>query len=104
MTSRFEPLFRLLGGLGDGGGGSGLTTFFLAVRVIGLQGPVVPLANPIELFRHGSFHGGIWRQAYKIGSIGEMAAVLFYLRQALPYAAMGLSGGVAAAVYFAQQA
>jgi hypothetical protein len=67
-----------------------------------LQAPEKKLANPIELFRHGSFHGGIWRQAYKIGSIGEMAALLFYLNQAKPYLALGLASGVAAAAYFLQ--
>jgi len=40
----------------------------------------VKLKNPQELFREGSFHGGIWRMGYKINSIGEVAAVTYYLK------------------------
>lgn len=38
------------------------------------------VANPITLFSEGAFHGGIWRCAFEIGSIGEVAALAFYLR------------------------
>ena len=30
--------------------------------------PSYPLDNPLQLFQHGSFHGGIWRCGYAIGS------------------------------------
>ncbi|CAM9682242.1 unnamed protein product [Heterosigma akashiwo] len=39
----------------------------------------VPLRNPLELFTHGSFHGGVWRCAYKIESVGTPAAVFYLL-------------------------
>jgi hypothetical protein len=42
--------------------------------------PKTDIGNPINLFKFGAFHGGIWRGAYKIGSIGEVAALLHYLR------------------------
>lgn len=38
------------------------------------------LTNPLQVFQHGSFHGGVWRSAYKITSFGEMAAVAYYLK------------------------
>jgi len=43
--------------------------------------PSVKLANPLELFKYGAFHGGISRCGYKIDSIGEVCAVAFYLKQ-----------------------
>uniref|UniRef100_A0A7S2AMZ6 very-long-chain (3R)-3-hydroxyacyl-CoA dehydratase n=1 Tax=Octactis speculum TaxID=3111310 RepID=A0A7S2AMZ6_9STRA len=38
------------------------------------------LTNPLQVFQHGSFHGGVWRSAYKITSFGEMSAVAYYLK------------------------
>eukprot|EP00752_Nemacystus_decipiens_P001371 g1359.t2 len=40
--------------------------------------PTLPLKNPLQLFSFGSFHGGVWRMAYTIDSIGT-ASVLAYL-------------------------
>ncbi|CAM9722471.1 unnamed protein product, partial [Hapterophycus canaliculatus] len=40
--------------------------------------PTLPLKNPMQLFSFGSFHGGVWRMAYTIDSIGT-PAVLAYL-------------------------
>ncbi|CAM9842391.1 unnamed protein product, partial [Phaeothamnion confervicola] len=57
--------------------------------------PEAPVKNPLELFSYGSMHGGVWRMAYKIDSIGE-AAVVFYLMQKLLVALLAL--GAAAAV------
>jgi hypothetical protein len=37
------------------------------------------LDNPFQLFEHGSFHGGVWRCGYKIGSIGEVSALSYYV-------------------------
>ena len=42
--------------------------------------PAFKLSNPLQLFEHGSFHGGVWRCAFKISSIGEMSAVAYYLK------------------------
>jgi len=36
------------------------------------------LSNPMRLFEYGSFHGGVWRCGYKMGSIGETSALVFY--------------------------
>merc|ERR1719330_1411738 len=38
------------------------------------------ITNPIQIFQHGGFHGGTWRCAYKMGSIGELSALAFYLK------------------------
>lgn len=35
--------------------------------------------NTLELFRTESVHGGIWRTAYKVDSIGEFSAVVYFL-------------------------
>lgn len=40
--------------------------------------PTLPLKNPLQLFSFGSFHGGVWRMAYTIDSIGT-PSVLAYL-------------------------
>lgn len=37
------------------------------------------IANTLELFRTESVHGGIWRAAYKVDSIGEFSAVVYFL-------------------------
>lgn len=44
-----------------------------------LSNPKNKLRNPLELFTYGALHGGVWRMAYKIDSIGEPAAVLHLL-------------------------
>ncbi|EDQ87551.1 uncharacterized protein MONBRDRAFT_37825 [Monosiga brevicollis MX1] len=41
--------------------------------------PSFELSNQLEQFRYGSFHGGVWRSGYKVGSIGEASALLYYL-------------------------
>ena len=40
--------------------------------------PKKALTNPYELFKHNSFHGGVWRCGYRLDTIGEVA-VLYYL-------------------------
>jgi len=43
------------------------------------------IGNPLQLFQYGGFHGGTWRCGYKMGSIGELSAVSYYLKTyALP--------------------
>lgn len=54
--------------------------------------PSTPLSNPTLQFSVGAFHGGIWRCAFTIDSIGALAATAFYLDR---YKA-GIVGGVAA--------
>lgn len=40
--------------------------------------PKNALANPNQLFSSGSFHGGVWRCAYTIDSIGESSVLLYF--------------------------
>jgi hypothetical protein len=63
--------------------------------------PKTRLANPNQLFSYGSFHGGVWRCAYEIDSIGECSVLLYFARVAAPYA-LGFGGlGIAlGAKYF----
>lgn len=49
------------------------------------------LKNPQELFREGSFHGGIWRMGWKMNSIGEISAVCYYVKIYRTYLFLGLS-------------
>jgi hypothetical protein len=42
--------------------------------------PSVALRNPLELFRENSFHGGVWRSAYKVGSIGEVSVIIHFVK------------------------
>ena len=37
------------------------------------------LDNPMQLFTHGAFHGGVWRCAYTIGTIGTPAFLANYV-------------------------
>ena len=41
--------------------------------------PSTPLRNPLELFAHGSFHGGAWRCGFKFGTVGEVAALVYFV-------------------------
>jgi len=41
--------------------------------------PQNKIENPFLLFQSGSFHGGVWRCAYKCDSIGVTAAMYYYL-------------------------
>jgi hypothetical protein len=42
------------------------------------------LKNPYQLFSYGAFHGGVWRSAYKVGSIGEVSAMIHFVKVARP--------------------
>ena len=48
------------------------------------------------LFSTSAFHGGIWRNAFTINSIGEIAATAFYINKYKVHVA----GGVAALVAY----
>lgn len=59
------------------------------------------LANPNQLFSFGSFHGGVWRCAYEIDSVGEASVLLYFGRVAAPYLYAGsAAAAAAAAIYF----
>jgi hypothetical protein len=63
--------------------------------------PKTKLANPNQLFSYGAFHGGTWRCAYEIDSIGESSVLLYFSRVAVPYAlAIGGIGIAFGAKYF----
>merc|ERR1712003_141432 len=47
--------------------------------------PKTKLNNPNQLFSYGSFHGGTWRCAYEVDSIGEASVFVYFGRLARPY-------------------
>ena len=47
--------------------------------------PKSPLSNPNQLFSFGAFHGGLWRCAYEVDSIGEASVFLYFGRVIRPY-------------------
>jgi hypothetical protein len=58
--------------------------------------PKTKLNNPNELFKWGGFHGGTWRCAYEVDSIGEASVFIYFGRVAMPY--VGIVAAVGAAV------
>lgn len=52
--------------------------------------PSLPLKHPLQLFSFGSFHGGVWRMAYTMDSIGT-PAVLAYLLTRLMWVVLTLA-------------
>jgi Protein tyrosine phosphatase-like protein, PTPLA len=66
--------------------------------------PKTAHANPNQLFSYGSFHGGVWRCAYEIDSIGEASVFLYFGRLAAPYV-YGVTAlvGAGVAVFFAMR-
>ena len=57
------------------------------------------LANPNQLFSSGAFHGGVWRCAYEIDSIGEASVLLYFGRVTAPYLYTGVAVAAAAVAY-----
>jgi len=49
--------------------------------------PQTSLKNPNQLFSQGSFHGGNWRCAYEVDSIGETSVLIYFMRIGSPYLA-----------------
>eukprot|EP00550_Attheya_septentrionalis_P012864 CAMPEP_0198301456 /NCGR_PEP_ID=MMETSP1449-20131203/51650_1 /TAXON_ID=420275 /ORGANISM="Attheya septentrionalis, Strain CCMP2084" /LENGTH=752 /DNA_ID=CAMNT_0044003539 /DNA_START=26 /DNA_END=2284 /DNA_ORIENTATION=+ len=63
--------------------------------------PAKKINNPNQLFEYGSFHGGTWRCAYEVDSIGEASVLLYFSRVAAPYVGVAAAAGAAvAAKYF----
>jgi hypothetical protein len=54
------------------------------------------IENTLELFRTQAVHGGLWRCAYKVDSIGEVSALIYFAGLAAPYA-LALAAAAAAA-------
>jgi len=59
--------------------------------------PDVALSNPNELFKWNSFHGGVWRSAYTVSTIGEVSVFIYFSKTAIPY--LGGLLGIMAALY-----
>jgi hypothetical protein len=57
--------------------------------------PKTKLNNPNELFKWGAFHGGTWRCAYEVDSIGVSSVFIYFGRVALPYLGVLTAAGVA---------
>ncbi len=49
--------------------------------------PKTSLKNPNQLFSEGSFHGGNWRCAFEVDSIGETSVLIYFSRVGAPYLA-----------------
>lgn len=45
--------------------------------------PSLPLKHPLQLFSFGSFHGGVWRMAYTVDSIGTPSVLAYLLTRLL---------------------
>eukprot|EP00566_Odontella_aurita_P004693 CAMPEP_0113556302 /NCGR_PEP_ID=MMETSP0015_2-20120614/17185_1 /TAXON_ID=2838 /ORGANISM="Odontella" /LENGTH=761 /DNA_ID=CAMNT_0000457651 /DNA_START=72 /DNA_END=2357 /DNA_ORIENTATION=- /assembly_acc=CAM_ASM_000160 len=59
--------------------------------------PATELNNPNQLFSYGSFHGGTWRCAYEVDSIGEASVLIYFGRVAAPYLGVAAAAGAAIA-------
>ncbi|KNC73934.1 hypothetical protein SARC_13507 [Sphaeroforma arctica JP610] len=46
--------------------------------------PSKKLDHPWDLFKDGSFHGGMWRMGYSMNSTGETAAIVYFLGKLAP--------------------
>ena len=46
--------------------------------------PSFKLDHPLQLFMHQSFHGGIWRCAFTVDSVGVPAFISYYLEAYFP--------------------
>lgn len=49
--------------------------------------PKTKLSNPQQLFSYNSFHGGLWRAAYEVDSIGETSVLIYFWRSVKTYLA-----------------
>jgi hypothetical protein len=65
--------------------------------------PNVPLKNPLEMFKYNSFHGGIWRIAYKVGTIGEVSALIHFIKVLRPFFFLAILAIVFGLFYRTQQ-
>lgn len=78
-----------------------------ALLVHDIRNPKAParggakLDNPLHIFANGSFHGGTWRCGFKMGSIGELSAVTFYLKTYAAAISAGSAGFAAFALWLA---
>ncbi|KAL1507615.1 hypothetical protein AB1Y20_007234 [Prymnesium parvum] len=57
------------------------------------------IENPIELFSTQAVHGGLWRSPYKVDSIGEVSALIYFASLAKPYLLFFSAAAVAWSLY-----
>jgi len=62
---------------------------------VAYPGSVGAKENPNELFKWGAFHGGTWRCAYAVDSIGEASVLVYFGKVVKPYLAVVGVVGVA---------
>jgi len=55
-----------------------------------IANPQRKLDNPLELFKENSFHGGIWRCGYTVGSIGEVSVLVHFAKVAIRFLLLAL--------------
>jgi len=65
--------------------------------------PTTPLKNPLEMFRETSFHGGVWRAGYKVGTIGEVSVIVHFIKVLRPVLLILLVALIAIAFRFFQK-
>jgi len=77
-----------------------------ALLVHDIQNPDAParggskaIKNPLQIFQHNGFHGGTWRCGFKMGSIGELSFVAFYLKNYGAYFGAGAVGLISVTVW-----
>ena len=61
------------------------------------------IKNPLELFKFNSVHGGLWRAAYTVDSIGEVSVLIHFLggpQAFLPVVGLIVSLTVFAVIFF----
>lgn len=59
------------------------------------------IENTLQLFSTQGVHGGLWRCAYTINSLGETAALIYFLGERTVQLGLGAAVALAAASYFA---
>lgn len=61
-----------------------------AILIHDIRNPKAPaqpefrVRNPYELFKYVSFHGGVWRSGYRFQTIGEVSAIIHFIKVARP--------------------
>ena len=43
------------------------------------------ITNSLQLFQTQAVHGGLWRSPYKVDSLGEVSALIYFSQLAAPY-------------------
>lgn len=62
--------------------------------------PKIKLKNPLELFSKNGFHGGVWRCGYKFGTVGEVAAMIHFIKVLRPFILLSILVAVFAVFFY----